>query len=82
MAPLVLAVSMLLVGGALATFDSVLTLTDGGPGSETVTPALYSYNKAFTVSNWPVGAASGWLIGGAVLLVGLAYVRIARRAEA
>jgi multiple sugar transport system permease protein len=77
--PLVLAVTMLLIGGALATFDSVLTMTGGGPGSETVTPALYSYNKAFTVSDWPAGAASGWLIGGAVLVIGLAYIRLTRR---
>jgi multiple sugar transport system permease protein len=79
--PLVLAITILLIGGALATFDSVLTMTGGGPGSETVTPALYSYEKAFTVSDWPVGAASGWLIGGAVLVVGLVYVRLARWAS-
>jgi multiple sugar transport system permease protein len=82
MKPLVLAVIMLLVGGALATFDSVLTMTDGGPGSETVTPALYSYDKAFTFSNWPLGAVSGWLIGGAVLIVGLVYLRLATRSRA
>lgn len=77
--PLVVAVTMLLVGGALATFDSVLTMTDGGPGSETMTPALYSYDKAFTFNDWPVGAASGWLIGGAVLVAGLVYLRAATR---
>jgi multiple sugar transport system permease protein len=79
--PLILAVTMLLIGGALATFDSVLTMTGGGPGSETVTPALYSHDKAFTFSNWPAGAASGWLIGGAVLLAGLVYLRLASRSE-
>ncbi len=82
MKPLLLAVSMLLIGGALATFDSVLTMTGGGPGSETVTPALYSHDKAFTFSNWPLGAASGWLIGGAVLLAGLVYLRLATRSKA
>lgn len=81
MGPLILAVTMLLIGGALATFDSVLTLTGGGPGTETVTPALYSHDKAFTFSNWPAGASSGWLIGGAVLLVGLIYVRLATRSQ-
>jgi multiple sugar transport system permease protein len=79
--PLILAVTMLLIGGALATFDSVLTMTGGGPGTETMTPALYSYNKAFTFSDWPSGAASGWLIGGAVLLAGLAYLRSTRNAD-
>jgi len=76
--PSVLAVTMLLIGGALATFDSVLTMTGGGPGTETVTPALYSYDKAFAFSNWPVGATSGWLIGGAVLLAGVVYLRLTR----
>jgi multiple sugar transport system permease protein len=79
--PLILAVTMLLIGGALATFDSVLSMTGGGPGTETVTPALYSYNKAFTFSDWPIGAASGWLIGGAVLVAGLAYLRLSRQAD-
>jgi len=81
MRPLVLAVTMLLVGGALATFDSVLTMTGGGPGTETVTPALYSYDKAFAFSEWPIGAASGWLIGGAVLVAGLVYLRLAARSD-
>lgn len=81
MKPLILAVTMLVVGGALATFDSVLTMTGGGPGTETVTPALYSHDKAFTFGNWPAGAASGWLIGAAVLLAGLAYLRLARRLQ-
>jgi len=81
MAPLILAVTMLLIGGALATFDSVLTMTGGGPGTETMTPALYSHDMAFTAGNWPAGAASGWLIGGAVLLAGLVYVRLAGRSQ-
>jgi multiple sugar transport system permease protein len=78
--PLILAVTMLLIGGSLATFDGVLTMTGGGPGTETLTPALYSYSKAFTFSDWPIGAASGWLIGGAVLLAGLAYLQLSRKA--
>jgi ABC-type sugar transport system permease subunit len=54
-------------------------LTGGGPGTETMTPALYSYDKAFTFNDWPVGAASGWLIGGAVVVAGLIYLRAATR---
>jgi multiple sugar transport system permease protein len=81
MRPVILAVTMLLIGGALATFDSVLTMTGGGPGTETMTPALYGYDNAFTFSNWPSGAASGWLVGGAVLIVGIFYLRLATRSE-
>jgi multiple sugar transport system permease protein len=79
--PVLLAVTMLLIGGALATFDSVLTMTGGGPGTETVTPALYGYENAFTFSNWPAGAASGWIVGGAVLIVGIFYLRLATRSD-
>jgi multiple sugar transport system permease protein len=77
--PVVLAVGMLLIGAALGTFDTVLILTGGGPGTETVTPALYSYSAAFQVSNWPVGAASAWLIVGTVLVVGGVYVWLTRK---
>ena len=76
--PLALAVTMLLVGLALGTFDAVLILTGGGPGTETVTPALYSYAAAFQVNNWPVGSASAWLIAGAVLVIGSLYLWLAR----
>jgi ABC-type sugar transport system permease subunit len=38
--PLIRAMTMLLIGGALAAFDSVLTMTGGGAGTETATPAL------------------------------------------
>jgi ABC-type sugar transport system permease subunit len=76
--PLVLAITMLLIGLALGTFDSVLILTGGGPGTATVMPALYSYNHAFGVSNWSVGATSAWLIAIGVIGVGIVYLRLAR----
>ena len=74
-----LAVTLLLVGAALGTFDTVLILTGGGPGTETVTPALYSYTAAFQVSNWPIGAASAWLIVIAVLMIGAVYLSLTRK---
>src|SRR5262249_57291788 len=64
--PLLLAITMLLIGLSLGTFDGVLILTGGGPGTSTVTPALYSYNQAFGVNDWPTGAASAWLIAAGV----------------
>jgi hypothetical protein len=44
---------MLLIGLSVGTFDGVLILTGGGPGTATVTPALYSYRQAFGVNDWP-----------------------------
>jgi len=76
--PLLLTITMLLTGLSLGTFDAVLILTGGGPGTATVTPALYSYNRAFGVNDWPVGATSAWFIAAAVLGAGLIYVRLSR----
>jgi multiple sugar transport system permease protein len=75
---LLLTVAMLLVGLSFGTFDTILILTGGGPGTATVTPALYSYGRAFQTNDWPVGAASGWLIAAGVIAVGAVYLRLAR----
>ena len=76
--PVLLTITMLLVGLSFGTFDSVLILTGGGPGTATLTPALYSYARAFSSNDWPVGATSGWLIAAGVLCAGLVYLRLAR----
>ena len=75
--PLLITVAMLLIGLAFGSFDAVLILTGGGPANATLTPALYSYSQAFETNLWPSGAASAWLIAGAVLVVGVVYVRLA-----
>lgn len=77
--PLLLTIALLLIGDTLGTFDSILILTGGGPGSETMTPGLYSYQQAFQVNNWTVGATVAWLIAAAVLLVGVGYLVLMRR---
>ena len=76
---LLLTVSMLLVGLALGSFDTILILTGGGPGTATLTPALYSYHSAFATNDWPVGAAAAWLIGATVFGVGLIYLWLSRQ---
>ena len=76
---LLLTVSMLLVGLALGSFDTILILTGGGPGTATLTPALYSYHSAFATNDWPVGAAAAWLIAAAVFGVGLIYLWLSRQ---
>ena len=79
--PLLITVTMLLTGFALGSFDVVLILTGGGPGTATMTPALYSYAQAFETNEWPSGAASAWLIAGAVLAIGFVYVRLASESD-
>src|SRR5271157_1736436 len=77
--PLLLTVAMLLAGTALGTFDSILILTHGGPGTETLTPALYSFQKAFQVNNWALGATAAWFIAAAVVVLGGLYMALSRR---
>ena len=74
-----LTVGMLLTGLALGTFDTILILTGGGPGTATLTPALYSYHAAFAANNWPAGAAAAWIVAGAVFAVGAVYLWTSRR---
>jgi len=79
--PLLLTVALLLLGDTFATFDSVLMMTGGGPGSETLTPALYSYQQSFAAYNWPFGIASAWVIVAAVMPLGLGYLALVRGEE-
>jgi multiple sugar transport system permease protein len=79
--PLLMTIALLLIGSALGTFDSVLILTQGGPGTETLTPALYSYQKAFRQNDWPIGSTSAWFIVAVVLLAGAVYLALVGRRE-
>lgn len=76
---LLLTITLLLIGDALGTSDSILILTGGGPASVTMTPGLYSYRQAMKGFDWTAGSTSAWLIAAAVLLVGLCYVFLYRR---
>ena len=76
--PLLLTVAMLLIGDSLGTFETMLMLTGGGPGTRTITPGLYSYTYAFKAHNWPIGVAAAWLVVAAVLLIGVCYVVLMR----
>ncbi len=80
--PLLLTIALLLVGDTLGTFDNILVLTGGGPGSATMVPGLYSYNEAFSQYNWPVGATSAWMIVAAVVLIGIVYLKLVREPDA
>jgi len=75
---LLLTVALLMIGGALGEFDTILILTGGGPGTETFMPGLYSFQQAFRINNWPLGATSAWLIVFELLLIVLGYLRLAR----
>jgi len=77
-----LGVALLLVAATVATFDTILILTSGGPGSDTLTPALFSYQEAYQFSNWPLGATAAWIDCALVAVAAVAYLAITRRTTA
>jgi ABC-type sugar transport system permease subunit len=76
---LLLTLFMLLVGDALGTFETVLMFTGGGPGDETITPGLFSYQQAFQTYNWSLGSSSAWVVAASVIVLGAAYLVLNRR---
>lgn len=80
--PHLFGVGLLLVAGTLATFDTILILTSGGPGSDTLTPALFSYQEAYQFSNWPLGATAAWIDCALVAVAAAMYLFISRRSAA
>lgn len=76
-----LAVALLLCGAALGTFDAILILTGGGPATETVTPALFSYREAYEFSNWPVGSTAAWLSTILIGAVAAGYLFLSRQVD-
>lgn len=62
-------VLILTVIGALRTFDLVFVLTRGGPGTQTVTPGLMLYNRAFVDGR--VGQSTAIAVVLAILVIGV-----------
>lgn len=54
--------TILSVVGAATAFDSILVLTDGGPGFATMVPALRMYKQAFTAQQFGYASAIGLLL--------------------
>jgi multiple sugar transport system permease protein len=76
--PLLLVVGMLLLGSALGSFDTLLMLTGGGPGTSTLMPALYSFGMAYQANNWVAGSTSAWCIGLVAAIFGTGYMLMSR----
>ena len=70
------------VADALGSFDTLLTLTHGGPNDATTTPALYSYSHAWIGQDWTRGLTAGWLLVALVFLLGAPLLWLARERRA
>lgn len=67
---------ILMVVGGLTTFDTVLILTQGGPGTDTTISAYYMYQKAFKSFDFGTGAAIALLLVVVATVISLIMVRL------
>ncbi|MFI8258600.1 carbohydrate ABC transporter permease [Streptomyces filamentosus] len=68
--------TILMVVGGLTTFDTVLILTQGGPGTDTTNSAYYMYQKAFKSFDFGTASAIALLLVLVASLVSLVMVRL------
>ncbi|MEU2259940.1 sugar ABC transporter permease [Streptomyces sp. NPDC019645] len=68
--------TILMVVGGLTTFDTVLILTQGGPGTDTTISAYYMYQKAFKSFDFGAGAAVALLLVLVATVISLVLVRL------
>ncbi|MFF5251301.1 carbohydrate ABC transporter permease [Streptomyces leeuwenhoekii] len=67
---------ILMIVGGLTTFETVLILTQGGPGTDTTISAYYMYQKAFKGFDFGAGAAIALALVIAATIVSLIVVRV------
>ncbi|MFI7575975.1 carbohydrate ABC transporter permease [Micromonospora sp. NPDC049497] len=67
---------VLMVVGGLTTFDTVLILTQGGPGTDTTISAYYMYEQAFQRFDFGAGAAIALLLVVVATIISLIVVRV------
>jgi len=72
-APIFIAVMVVLLQFAIKTFDLVVALTAGGPGLATTFPALYVYDMMFQRGQIAQGAAAAMMILAALAVVLVPY---------
>ncbi len=67
---------ILMIVGGLTTFETVLILTQGGPGTDTTISAYYMYQKAFKGFDFGAGSAIALCLVVAATVVSLIVVRV------
>ncbi len=68
--------SVLMVVGGLTTFETVLILTQGGPGTDTTITAFHMYQKAFKGFDFGAGSVIALVLVAAATLISLVMVRL------
>jgi raffinose/stachyose/melibiose transport system permease protein len=66
------------INGTLKVFDSIVALTNGGPGQSTTPLTLYMFQTSFSYSQYGYGSAIALFLTVICLLVTLAVFRVSR----
>lgn len=77
--PVLLSSIIFSVNGTLKVFDSIVALTNGGPGSATTPLTLYMYQTSFTYGDYGFGSAIAMLLTMICLVVTVFIFRSTRR---
>ena len=79
MTPILFSSLIFSINGTLKVFDSVLALTNGGPGQTTTPLTLAMFNTAFSNGQYGYGSTIATSLAILCLLVTLLIFRSARR---
>lgn len=64
---------------ALKAFDTIYTLSSGGPGTSTQTLAYFVYQTAFNYYDMGYAAAAAWLLTGLLMICAFFYLKLVFR---
>jgi raffinose/stachyose/melibiose transport system permease protein len=76
--PVLLSSLIFSINGTLKVFDSIVALTNGGPGSATTPLTLYMFQTSFSYSDYGYGASIAMLLTVICLLVTVGLFRWSR----
>jgi multiple sugar transport system permease protein len=77
--PVLAVVAILKSVFALKAFDTIFTLSNGGPGTSTQTLAYYVYNTAFGYYDLGYAAAAAYILTAILLTIAMFYLRLVIR---
>lgn len=77
--PVLLAAVVFAINSTLKVFDSILAITNGGPGTETMPLTLYMYRTVFTYNEYGYGSTLALMLTIIAFLVTIVVFRSARK---
>ena len=79
LSPSIFFILVIFMIGALQVFDSIIVLTDGGPGDATRSVVMYIYQQAFQRLDFGYAAAISWTLFLVIMAITLIQFLVSRR---